>query len=254
MTGIFDSHAHYTDKAFDDDRNILLDSLKESGICGIINCGSDLESSHASIRLSHEYDFIYAACGVHPEEVDSLPDNYTEILRGFLKDTKCVALGEIGLDYYWRQDNKELQKRIFEEQIMLANELRLPVIVHDREAHEDTLKLLKKHKPNGVLHCFSGSVETAKEILGIGMYIGLGGAVTFKNAKKPLEVAKVLPLERLLLETDCPYMAPVPKRGERNNSAYIEFVAEKIGEIKGINPQEVTDRATQNALDLFGLG
>ena len=253
MNNIFDSHAHYTDKAFNDDRENMLGSLKESGICGVINCGADLLSSEKSVALSEKYVYIYCACGVHPEEVDGLPDNYIDILRNMAQNKKCVAIGEIGLDYYWRQDNKELQKKVFEEQILLAKELALPIIVHDREAHEDTLDILKKHKPKGVLHCFSGSVETAKEILKLGMYIGLGGAVTFKNAKKPVEVAEMLPLDRLLLETDCPYMAPVPMRGKRNYSAYIEYVAEKIAEIKGIDPQTVTDQATENTKALFGI-
>ena len=253
MNNIFDSHAHYTDKAFNDDRTDMLGSLKESGICGVINCGADLESSQGSLALSREYDYVYFACGVHPEEVDGLPEDYIDILRNMAQDKKCVAIGEIGLDYYWRQDNKDLQKKIFEEQILLAKELDLPIIVHDREAHEDTLNILKKHKPKGVLHCFSGSVETAKEVLKLGMYIGLGGAVTFKNAKKPVDVAAMLPLDRLLLETDCPYMAPVPMRGKRNNSAYIQYVAEKIGEIKGVDPQDVTDNATENTKKLFGI-
>ena len=253
MNNIFDSHAHYTDKAFNDDRENMLGSLKESGICGVINCGADLLSSEESISLSEKYDYIYCACGVHPEEVDGLPENYIDILRNMAQNEKCVAIGEIGLDYYWRQDNKELQKKVFEEQILLAKELDLPIIVHDREAHEDTLAILKKHKPKGILHCFSGSVETAKEILKLGMYIGLGGAVTFKNAKKPVEVAEMLPLDRLLLETDCPYMAPVPMRGKRNYSAYIEYVAEKIGEIKNLDPQTVTDQATENTRVLFGI-
>ena len=253
MNNIFDSHAHYTDKAFNDDRENMLGSLKESGICGVINCGADLESSQESLALSKEYDYIYFACGIHPEEVDNLPENYIDILRRMAQDKKCVAIGEIGLDYYWLQDNKDLQKKVFEEQILLAKELDLPIIVHDREAHEDTLNILKKYKPKGVLHCFSGSVETAKEVLKLGMYIGLGGAVTFKNAKKPVEVAEMLPLDRLLLETECPYMAPVPMRGKRNNSAYIQYVAEKIGEIKGIEPQEITDKATDNVKKLFGI-
>ena len=253
MNNIFDSHAHYTDKAFSDDRTDMLGSLKESGICGVINCGADLESSQGSLSLSREYDYIYFACGVHPEEVDGLPENYIDLLREMAQDKKCVAIGEIGLDYYWRQDNKELQKKVFEEQLLLAKELDLPVIIHDREAHEDTLNILKKHKPKGVLHCFSGSAEMAKEVLKLGMYIGLGGAVTFKNAKKPVEVAAMLPLDSLLLETDCPYMAPVPMRGKRNNSAYIQFVAEKIGEIKGVDPQEITNSATENTKKLFGI-
>lgn len=250
---IFDSHAHYTDKAFNDDRKELLDSLKESGICGVICCGADLKSSKEASFLSEKYDYIYFACGIHPEEVDELPENYIHILEQLSKKEKCVAIGEIGLDYYWRQDNKELQKKIFREQLMLANKLRLPVIVHSREAHEDTLTILKELKPKGVMHCFSGSVETAKEILKLGMYIGLGGAVTFKNAKKPVEVAEFLPLDRLLLETDCPYMAPVPMRGKRNDSSYISYVAEKIGEIKGIEPQNIIDIATQNSKQLFGI-
>ncbi len=250
---IFDSHAHYTDKAFDIDRKDLLDSLRESGVCGVINCGADIESSKASLELADKYDYIYFACGIHPEEVENLPQNYIEILKDLAKHPKCVAIGEIGLDYYWRQDTKEKQKEVFENQILLAKELNLPIIVHDREAHGDTLEILKKHKPKGVLHCFSGSVETAKEILKLGMYIGLGGAVTFKNAKKPVEVAEFIPLDRLLLETDCPYMAPVPMRGKRNDSSLISHIAEKIGEIKGIEPQIVVNSATENVKKLFGV-
>ena len=253
MNNIFDSHAHYTDKAFNDDRKELLGSLKESGICGVINCGADLKSSEEAVALAERYDYMYCSCGVHPEEVDDLPDDYIDMLRNMAKSEKCVAIGEIGLDYYWRQDNKELQKKIFEEQILLAKELDLPIIVHDRDAHEDTLAILKKHKPKGVLHCFSGSVELAKEVLKLGMYIGLGGAVTFKNARKPVEVAEMLPLDRLLLETDCPYMAPVPMRGKRNYSPYIEYVAEKIGEIKDLDPQTIIDKATENTKVLFGI-
>lgn len=253
MNNIFDSHAHYTDKAFNEDRKSLLDSLKESGVCGVINCGADLESSAFSVELSKEYGFIYAACGVHPEEIDGLPENYIDTLSNMLQNEKCVAVGEIGLDYYWRKDNKELQKKIFEEQILLSKKLNLPIIVHDREAHEDTLEILKKHKPKGVLHCFSGSVETAKEILKLGMYIGLGGALTFKNARKAVEVAEMLPLDRLLLETDCPYMAPVPMRGKRNNSSYISYISEKVAEIKGMDPQAVLDITTENAKTLFNI-
>lgn len=253
MKNIFDSHAHYTDKAFDIDRKELLDSLKESGVCGVITCGADLESSKSASLLSQEYNYIYFACGIHPEEVDNLPENYIDILRELSKNTKCVAIGEIGLDYYWRQDNKQEQKKVFVEQLLLAKELGLPVIIHSREANEDTLQILKEYKPQGVLHCFSGSVETAKEILKLGMYIGLGGAVTFKNARKPVEVADFLPLDRLLLETDCPYMAPVPMRGKRNDSSLISHIAQKIGEIKCIEPQIVVDSATENVKTLFNL-
>lgn len=231
----------------------MLGSLEESGICGVINCGADLDSSKHSLALAEKYGYIYAACGVHPENIDNLPENYIEILTDMAKAEKCVAIGEIGLDYYWRKDNKEMQIQVFEEQVKLANELNLPIIVHDREAHEDTLKILKKHKPKGVVHCFSGSSEMAKEILKIGMYIGLGGALTFKNARKSVEVAEILPLDKLLLETDCPYMAPVPMRGKRNDSSYIPFVAEKIAEIKSTDAQSVLDITTENAKKLFSL-
>ena len=250
---IFDSHAHYTDKAFNEDREIMLGSLKESGVCGIINCGADIESSVSSVDLASKYDYIYAACGIHPEEADKTPENYIDILRDLAKNEKCVAIGEIGLDYYWRQDTKDLQKELFEKQILLSKELDLPIIVHDREAHGDTMEILKKHRPKGVLHCFSGSPETATEVLKLGMYIGLGGALTFKNARKAVEVAQMLPLDRLLLETDCPYMAPVPMRGKRNNSGYIPFIAEKVAEIKGIDPQSVLDITTENTKRLFNI-
>ena len=250
---IFDSHAHYTDKAFNEDREIMLGSLKESGVCGIINCGADIESSVSSVDLASKYDYIYAACGIHPEEADKIPENYIDILRDLAKNEKCVAIGEIGLDYYWRQDTKDLQKELFEKQILLSKELDLPIIVHDREAHGDTMEILKKHRPKGVLHCFSGSPETAAEVLKLGMYIGLGGALTFKNARKAVEVAQMLPLDRLLLETDCPYMAPVPMRGKRNNSGYIPFIAEKVAEIKGIDPQSVLDITMENTKVLFNI-
>ena len=250
---IFDSHAHYTDKAFNEDREIMLGSLNESGVCGIINWGADIESSVSSVDLASKYDYIYAACGIHPEEADKTPENYIDILRDLAKNEKCVAIGEIGLDYYWRQDTKSQQKEMFENQIVVAKELNLPIIVHDRGAHNDNLVILKKHKHEGVLHCFSGSVETAKEVLKLGMYIGLGGAVTFKNARKAVEVAEMLPLDRLLLETDCPYMAPVPMRGKRNNSTYISYIAEKIAEIKGLDPQTVLDVTTENTKKLFNI-
>ena len=250
---IFDSHAHYTDKAFNDDRENMLGSLRESGICGVINCGADIESSVFSVELANKYDYIYAACGIHPEEADKVPENYIEILKNLARNEKCVAIGEIGLDYYWRQDTKEKQKELFENQILLSKELDLPIIVHDREAHGDTLEILKKHKPKGVLHCFSGSAEMAKEVLKLGMYIGLGGALTFKNARKAVEVAEILPSDRLLLETDCPYRAPVPFRGKRNYSGYIPYIAEKVAEIKGIDPQTVLDITSENAKKLFDL-
>ncbi|MBQ5882947.1 MAG: TatD family hydrolase [Clostridia bacterium] len=253
MDFIFDTHAHYNDKAFNEDRTKLLDSFTESGILGVINCGTDIEESKNSIALSKEYDFMYCAVGFHPEEIHKANENYLNEIKELSKHKKCVAIGEIGLDYYWVKDNKEEQKRIFTEQVILANELNLPVIIHSRDAHNDTLEILKKYKPKGVLHCFSGSVDVMKEVLKLGMYIGLGGAVTFKNARVPLEVAKELPLERLLLETDCPYMSPVPMRGKRNQSTYISFVAEKIAEVKNLTKEEVLATANNNAFKLFNI-
>lgn len=253
MDFIFDTHAHYNDKAFNEDRTKLLDSFTESSILGVINCGTDIEESKNSIALSKEYDFMYCAVGFHPEEISKATENYIDEIKKLASHKKCVAIGEIGLDYYWVKDNKEEQKRIFTEQIILANELNLPVIIHSRDAHNDTLEILKKYKPKGVLHCFSGSVEVMKEVLKLGMYIGLGGAVTFKNARVPLEVAKELPLERLLLETDCPYMSPVPMRGKRNQSTYISFVAEKIAEVKNLTKEEVLTTANNNAFKLFNI-
>lgn len=253
MKNIFDSHAHYNDEQFDIDRDSLLASLPEAGIVGIINCGTDVASSLASLKMSEKYPFVYAACGYHPESALVFTDDNLKEIEKMLYHEKCVAVGEIGLEYHYDFVPKDVQKYVFEKHLELAVKHDMPVIVHDREAHADTMELLKKYKPKGVLHCYSGSAEMAKEILNLGMYIGLGGAVTFKNAVKPVEVAEMLPLDRLLLETDCPYMAPVPKRGKRNNSAYIEYVAEKIAEIKNMSAQEILDITTENTRRLFGI-
>ena len=253
INGIFDSHAHYDDKAFDEDRTELLTSLPQKGISAVVNCASDLESSRTSLSLTEKYGFIYAACGVHPHEAQEAPDDFIEVLKELLEKEKCVAVGEIGLDYHYDFSPRDIQLDVFEKQLILANEFDMPVVIHDREAHEDTLNLLKKHKPRGVVHCFSGSAEMAKEILKLGMYIGLGGAVTFKNAKKPCEVAAVVPDDRLLVETDCPYMTPVPHRGERNSSDYIPFTAEKLAEIRNTDAQSIIDITRRNACELFGV-
>lgn len=253
MTNIFDSHAHYNDEQFDIDRDSLLASLPEAGIVGIINCGTDVASSVASLEMAEKYPFVYAACGYHPESaLEFTDDNFSEIEK-MLSHVKCVAVGEIGLEYHYDFVPKDVQKYVFEKHLELAVKYDMPVIVHDREAHADTMDLLKKYRPKGVLHCYSGSTEMAKEVLNLGMYIGLGGAVTFKNAVKPVDVAQMLPVDRLLLETDCPYMAPVPMRGKRNNSAYIEYVAEKIAELKNISAQELLDITAENTRNLFNI-
>ncbi len=249
---IFDTHAHYDDSAFDSDRDLLLSLLPEQGVCGVLNAGTNILSSKKSIELSKKYPYVYSAVGIHPECV-SVSDTNLEILKDLSKDKKVIAVGEIGLDYHYSQENKNLQIDFFEKQILIANELSLPILVHDREAHMDTLNLLKNYQPKGVVHCFSGSLEMAEEILKLGMFIGVGGVVTFKNAKKLVQVVKEVPLESILLETDAPYMAPVPNRGKRCDSSYIKFTAQKIAEIKNKSYEEVLLQTKSNALKLFRL-
>ncbi len=247
---IFDSHAHYDDPKFDGIRDELLAELPRRGVCGVINCGCDTESSKKSLALAESYPYIYAAAGIHPENIGGGTTAEIKVLAGH---KKCVAIGEIGLDYYWVSDNKEEQKQLFEEQLELANSLSMPVIIHDRDAHADTLELLKKHRPKGVLHSFSGSVEMAADILKLGMYLGIGGALTFKNARKLPEVVEMLPTDRLLLETDAPYMTPVPYRSKLNHSAMIYFTASKIAEIKNTSPEAIFKAAKENTEKLFGI-
>ncbi len=246
---IIDTHAHYDDSKFDGVRDELLISLQKNGVDKIITCAVDGNSAKESLKLAEKYDFVYAAVGIHPENLESKTE-LSEI-KNLASHKKCVAIGEIGLDYYWTADNKESQKHYFESQVILGNELNLPVIVHDREAHADTLEILKKHKPKGVLHCFSGSSEMAKEIVRLGMYIGVGGVVTFKNAKKMPEVIKAVPIDRLLLETDCPYLAPEPYRGKLCHSGYITLTAEKVAEILGMSRDEILYKTRENAKKLF---
>ncbi len=252
MNNIFDTHAHYDDNAFDTDREALLQGLPEKGVVGVISCGTDIASGSANLALAENYGYIYAACGIHPEQAPDMEDGDYDRLLLQLEHPKCVALGEIGLDYYW-DIPKDVQLEVFERQLEIAVRLDKPVIVHDREAHADTLSLLKKYKPRGVMHCFSGSVETEREILNLGMYVGFGGAVTFKNAVKPIETVKYAPADRILLETDCPYMAPVPFRGKRNDSSMISYVAEKIAGIRGTTAQEIADLTCVNACELLAL-
>ena len=253
MKNIFDTHAHYDDERFRDDLEETLTAVHQSGVSLIINCGCDIASSKSTLELCDKFSFVYGAVGIHPHEAEDAPENAIELIRELAKHKKAVAIGEIGLDYHYDFSPREIQKDIFEKQLILANELDLPVIVHDRESHQDTLDLLTKYRPKGVVHCFSGSAEMAQEIVKLGMYIGLGGAVTFKNARKPLEVAQSMPLDRLLLETDAPYMSPVPFRGKRNDSSLIPYTAEKIAEVRGEDAQFIIDTATENGKRLFGI-
>lgn len=250
---IFDTHAHYDDERFSEDSEELLSSFLSDGISGVISCGVNAESSKANIELAKKYPFIYAAVGYHGLNTEDLTVDYLEILCELVKEEKVVAVGEIGLDYHYEKETRDIQLEVFRRQIELANEYDLPVIVHDREAHEDTLNILKELKPKGVVHCFSGSVEMAKEIIRLGMYIGLGGAVTFKNAVKPVEVAKFVPEDRLLLETDAPYMTPVPFRGKRCTSLHIPYTAEKIAKVRDIDTQYLLNITDRNARMLFNI-
>jgi TatD DNase family protein len=250
---IFDTHSHYDDKQFNDDRHQLLETIFKNGVDKIVSCGCDIDSTKLNLQLSHEYDNFYFASGFHPECLENANISDLDLIKEFASDKKCLAIGEIGLDYHWMSSTKEKQCEFFEKQIALAKELDMPIIVHDREAHGDTLDILKSTKPKGVVHCFSGSKEMAKEIIKLGMYIGLNGVTTFKNARKSLEVVKEIPLERLVLETDCPYLAPEPHRGKRNDSSYIPFIAEKIGEVLNIDVQELLNITNENAKRLYEL-
>ena len=251
---IFDSHAHYDDAAFDADRDALLERLPGLGVCNVINVGADLDGCEASVSLAARYPYFYAGVGIHPECAAGLPDDYLSRLDALTQKPKVVAIGEIGLDYHFEDmAPREVQRRVFEAQLLLALKWDLPVIVHDREAHADTLELLKKHRPRGVVHCFSGSVEMMREVVGLRMYIGMGGVVTFKNARVPVEVAKALPLDRLLTETDAPYLAPEPLRGKRCDSSMIVYSAARIAELRGVSAQEILAAGRHNAEKLFHI-
>lgn len=248
---IFDTHAHYDDVKFDNIRDELLISLHNNGVDKIITCAVDGVSAKDTIRIAEKYDFIYAAVGIHPENLES-KTTISEI-RDLSRHEKCVAIGEIGLDYHYTSDNKEEQIQVFESQIILANKLNMPVIVHDRDAHADALEILKKHRPKGVLHCFSGSAEMAREIIKLGMYIGVGGVVTFKNAKKMPDVINAIPKDRILLETDCPYLAPEPYRGKLCHSGYITLTAERVSQISGLTRDDILNITRKNAEKLFNI-
>lgn len=253
MAIIFDAHAHYDDDKFDSDREKLLCSMPEKGVGCIVNAAVDIETSKWALDYSDKYDFIYGTVGIHPECAQNVPNNYIEQLKNFAQHKKAVAIGEIGLDYYWDEVPRDIQKKIFIKQIELAKELDLPVVVHNRDAHGDTMEILRKYKPKGLVHCFSGSVEMCKEVVKLGMSISLGGVVTFKNARHSVEVAEYIPLDRLLLETDAPYLTPVPFRGKRCDSSMIKFTAMRIAEIKNISMEELLTITTENACKLYNI-
>ena len=252
---IFDSHSHYDDKQFDEDRHELLMSMKENNVARIVDVGAEYSSLNKVLNLANSYDFIYAAIGVHPDDVGSLDDSSYDVLKNYaLSSEKVVAIGEIGLDYYWDNNPRDVQKKWFDRQLDLALELNKPVIIHSRDACEDTMDLLKARKnPLSVMHCFSYSKEIARDLLNMGFYLGIGGVVTFKNSKKLKEVVEYMPLDRILLETDCPYLAPTPFRGKRNDSTLIKYVIDEIANIKGIDPAQVEEVCWNNTNEFYGM-
>lgn len=252
---IFDTHAHYDSGAFNADRDEILSSIPEKNVGLIVDPGCDLKSSLDAISLAEKYDFVYAAVGWHPEDMDKLSDESFSEMAKLIIHPKCVAVGEIGLDYYWDTEHKQEQKDLFIRQIELALDLDKPVIVHDREAHGDSFDIVSRY-PNlrGVFHCYSGSREMAEQLLKNGWYLGFDGPITYKNARKSIEVLEMCPLDRIVIETDSPYLTPVPNRGKRNDSSNLKYVIEKIAEIKGMAAAEVEQITFENGRRLYGIG
>lgn len=250
----FESHAHYDDEAYNEDRDELLLSLKNSGVDYVIQNAASISSSKEGIELAKKYDFIYCTIGVHPHDAEELDEEKFKELKSLSTEKKVVAIGEIGLDYYYDNSPRDLQKYWFERQMEWSKEVSLPIVVHSRDASQDTFDLIEKVNPiGGVIHCYSGSVEMAKEYVKKGFYIGVGGTVTFKNAKKLIEVVNEIPLSSILIETDAPYLSPVPLRGKRNDSRNLKYIVEKIAEIKGISPEEVARITMENGKKLFKI-
>ncbi len=252
----FDSHAHLDDKRFDSDRDALIAQIHENGVDFVMNVGADIDSSTRAVTLAEQHDCIYAAVGVHPHDADSMTEDKLDMLRKWASHKKVKAIGEIGLDFYYDNSDRRAQRYWFERQMELAHEVGLPVIIHDRDAHEDCMAILKQKRVDmcgGVMHCYSGSAEMAKQVLKLGMYISVAGPVTFKNAAKLPEIVRMVPAERLLIETDCPYLSPEPHRGERNHSGHVRYVAQKVAEIRGMTVEEVAEMTKRNAMTLFNI-
>lgn len=253
---LFDSHAHYDDERFSQDRFGLLDSMRENNVGYIMNSCSSLDDIEKITVLSEKYPFLYISVGVHPHEVADLKEEDMDILKNACKNPKVRAIGEIGLDYYYDNSPRELQRKWFRRQTELAREVGLPIVIHDRDAHADTMDILRStdiSEIGGEFHCYAGSVEMAREILDWGMYIAFGGSLTFKNSHRPKEVAKYVPLDRILIETDCPYLTPEPHRGKRNSSLYLKYVVQALADIKGLAAEEVERATAENAKRLFGI-
>lgn len=253
---LLDSHAHYNDEKFDEDRKLIIESIYNSGVTTIINAGYSLESSKKAIEIANNYHFMYATVGVSPNDIDNLEEDYIEELKQMSKAEKVVAIGEIGLDYYWNKENKEKQQEVFIKQIELANELELPIVIHTREAVMDTLDILKNKvtcKNEGVFHCCPLNVELVREALKLGFYMSFAGPITFKSSKNAEEVVKMVPMDKILTETDSPYLSPEPVRGTRNDSRNIQYIAQKIAQIKNMSIEEVTKQILKNAKTIFKI-
>ena len=253
---LFDTHAHLNAEQFADDLEEVIDRAKQTGVTNMVIVGFDRATIQKAMELVERYDFMYASVGWHPVDAVDMTDEDLAWIEELASHPKVVALGEMGLDYYWDKSPKEIQKEVFRKQIRLAKKVKLPIIIHNREATADIVEILKEENANeigGVMHCFSGSPEIAKECVGLNFYISLGGPVTFKNAKKPKEVAAEIPLDKLLIETDCPYLTPHPFRGKRNEPAYVKLVADQIAEIKGLTLEEVAEATAENAKKLFAI-
>lgn len=253
---IFDTHAHYDDSAFDSDRDELLRGMAENGIGTIVNIGANIKTSAATVALTERYPFLYGAVGVHPSETDAMTERDMEQLGSDCARPKIVAVGEIGLDYHYPDTNRELQQRWFVRQLVLAREVQLPVVIHSRDAANDTMQIMKEQhceEIGGVVHCFSYSKELALQYVDMGFYIGVGGVITFSNAKKLVEAVRAVPLERIVLETDAPYLSPAPERGSRNDSGKLWFVAEKLADLKGVTVQELIRITEENARRLYRI-
>lgn len=253
---IFDSHAHYDDAQFDEDRMDVLSHLKDAGVAKVVNISNGWDDLLKTLELIKQVPFLYGTVGIHPCKVSELNDERMEQMRDFCSRDKIVAVGEIGLDYYWMSDPKEVQKEWFIRQLRLAKEVNLPVVIHSRDASQDTFDIMKAEHAGttgGVIHCYSGSVEMAREYVKMGYFLGIGGVVTFKNSKTLKKVAAEIPLEHIVIETDCPYLAPTPYRGKRNSSAYLPMVVEEIARLRGISPEEVERVTYENAMRLYSI-
>jgi TatD DNase family protein len=253
---LFDTHVHLNAEQFSEDLNEVIDRARMEGVQYMVVVGFDRPTIIKAMELIEEYDFIYASIGWHPVDAIDMRDEDLEWIEELARHPKVVAIGEMGLDYYWDKSPKEVQQEVFRKQIQLAKKVKLPIVIHNREATADIVTILKEESAaevGGIMHCFSGSVEVAKECVEMNFYISLGGPVTFKNAKKPKEVAQEIPLKQLLIETDCPYLAPHPYRGKRNEPSYVKLVAEQIAELKGLSYEEVSKVTTENAKILFGI-